>query len=115
MEGRALARRLTQLVAGCMLCAALDPGAATATTPGVNGRIAFATDRDGGASEIYAMGADGGEPTRLTRSSGDDLEPRWSPDGTLVAFTSDRDGDLELYVLKADGSDPSRLTTRPSA
>ena len=113
MEGRGLARRLIPLVAGCLLYAALAPGGAKATAPGVNGRIAFATNRDGGASEIYVMRPDGGDPTRLTRSPGEDLEPRWSPDGTQVVFMSDRDGDLELYVMKADGADPTRLTTSP--
>lgn len=113
MEGRAPVRRLTLVVAGCLLWMALDPGAALATAPGVNGEIAFSTDRDGGASEIYVMHADGSAASRLTRSPGEDLEPRWSPDGTLLAFTSDRDGDLELYVMRADGSVPTRLTTSP--
>jgi murein DD-endopeptidase MepM/ murein hydrolase activator NlpD len=113
MKARGLVRRLTPLVAGCLLCAALAPDGAKATAPGVNGRIAFATNRDGGASEIYVMRADGGDPTRLTRFPGEDLEPRWSPDGTQVAFTSDRDGNFELYVMKADGTAPTRLTTSP--
>jgi dipeptidyl aminopeptidase/acylaminoacyl peptidase len=36
--------------------------------------------------------------------------PAWSPDGSRIAFASDRDGTLELYVMHADGSDLTRLT-----
>lgn len=36
--------------------------------------------------------------------------PAWSPDGTKIAFHSNRDGPVEIYVMDADGSDPIRLT-----
>ena len=36
--------------------------------------------------------------------------PAWSPDGTKIAFVSDRDGDTEIYVMNADGSHPTNLT-----
>jgi Tol biopolymer transport system component len=42
-----------------------------------------------------------------------DMFPRWSPDGTRIVFTSDRDGDPEIYVMQADGSGPRRLTYSP--
>ena len=47
---------------------------------------------------------------RLTNNSADDQYPDWSPDGTKIAFTSDRDGDREIYVIDKDGSNPTRLT-----
>jgi TolB protein len=47
---------------------------AQAAFPGTNGKIAFASDRDGNA-EIYAMLADGTGKTRLTTNPADDLEP----------------------------------------
>ena len=34
----------------------------------------------------------------------------WSPDGTKIAFTSQRDGNLEIWVMDADGSNQTRLT-----
>ena len=49
-------------------------------------------------------------PTNLTRNSRDDGSPAWSPDGTQIAFASDRDGNEEIYVMAADGSQPTRLT-----
>src|SRR5439155_1684270 len=39
-----------------------------------------------------------------------DSEPAWSPDGTKIAFTSNRDGDTEIFVMNADGSGQTQLT-----
>jgi len=40
-----------------------------------------------------------------------DGSPAWSPDGTRIAFYSERDGNAEIYVMNADGSGRTRLTT----
>jgi len=41
-------------------------------------------------------------------------DPAWSPDGSKIAFMSDRDGgDIEIYVMNADGSHQTRLTNSP--
>ena len=56
------------------------------------------------------MNADGTDPVRLTQSEGADWAPAWSPDGTKIAFESNRDGDFEIYMMNADGTDPVRLT-----
>lgn len=37
--------------------------------------------------------------TRVTREEGHDWDPVWSPDGTKLAFATNRDGDYEIYVL----------------
>src|SRR5207253_437430 len=42
-------------------------------------------------------------PMRLTNNPANDQFPRWSPDGTKIAFTSNRDGKEEIYVMDADG------------
>ncbi|HUF35023.1 MAG TPA: hypothetical protein VMN37_03685 [Gemmatimonadales bacterium] len=42
-----------------------------------------------------------------------DMFPRWSPDGSRIAFTSDADGDPEIYLMNADGSGRVRLTRTP--
>jgi dipeptidyl aminopeptidase/acylaminoacyl peptidase len=62
------------------------------------------------------MNPDGTEPTRLTDSSRQDTGPSWSPDGTKIAFESNRDGNFEIYVMNAaDGSNPTRLTNSPGS
>ena len=88
-------------------------------------RIAFASVRDHHGQtcgedecdyngEIYVMDANGRHPRRLTRNTGDDDEPDWSPDGTRIAFSSDRnfpDGESpELYSIAPDGSCLTWLT-----
>jgi TolB protein len=80
-------------------------------------RIAFVSTRDGDA-DIYVMNADGTGVRQLTRNSRTssgmpihDTVPAWSPDGTLLAFASNRDGgEAEIYRMKADGSSQVRLT-----
>jgi Tol biopolymer transport system component len=39
------------------------------------------------------------------------LDPAWSPDGSKLAFTSNRSGTFQLYLMNADGSNQSGLTT----
>jgi Tol biopolymer transport system component len=83
---------------------------AGAAFPGINGKIAFDTDRDAGNIDIYMMQEDGSSPTRLTTDPGLDVEPAWSPDGTRIAFSTNRDGNYEIYTMNADGSGQTNLT-----
>ncbi len=63
-------------------------------------------------SAIWVAAVDGSSPPRrLTAGKKADGLPRWSPDGTHIAFTSNRDGDhKQLYVLPLDGGEPLCLT-----
>jgi Tol biopolymer transport system component len=47
--------------------------------------------------------------TRLTFDPADDIDPIWSPDGTRIAFTSDRSGQRNIYSKLSDGSGPEEL------
>ena len=62
-----------------------------------------------GAREIFVINADGSELVNLSNHDGDERHPRWSPDGTKIAFESDRDGEWKIFVMNADGSDPIAL------
>lgn len=52
--------------------------------------------------------------TRLTSDAGNDSGARFSPDGTTIAFVSDRSGTDQVWLMKADGSDPRALTQGPA-
>ena len=83
------------------------------------GKIAFDSLRDFDAhGEIYVMNADGSNQTRLTTHTAIDLHPSWSPDGSTIAFQSDRDslenGRSDIYLMNADGTNVRRLTTNPA-
>ena len=82
---------------------------AQAAFPGHEGKIAFASNRDGNY-EIYTMNADGTGQTRLTNNAAFDVAPAWSADGTKIAFSSDRDGNYEIYSMNSDGTGQTRLT-----
>ena len=104
----------TAFVCACVIGLAIAPTAAHASFAGRNGKIVFHTNRDAGNYEIYMMNADGSSPTRLTTAAGNDLTPKWSPDGTKIAFVSIRDGNYEIYTMNADGSNQTRITNNPA-
>jgi Tol biopolymer transport system component len=65
-------------------------------------------------SAPYVMDFDGGNQRRLTETRADEFEPKWSPDGSMITFVSERDGNHEIYIMRSDGSDPQRLTNNPA-
>jgi len=99
-----IARGRAQVVAGTPW------GVADTATVFVQGEILVTSTRLGSA-DLYAF--DRGDPsafTPITAGAGDDIGPVYSPDGSQVAFASNRDGNFEIYVMDADGVNPLRVT-----
>lgn len=79
------------------------------------GRIAFASTRIN-TREIWVINDDGTSLQQLTNLGGRNDDPVWSPDGSKIAFVSDRNSDNDdIYVMNSDGTDPKRVTTYPGA
>ena len=54
------------------------------------------------------------QETRLTDQFQSDLDPAWSPDGSKIAFVSERDGPADIFVMDADGFGTVNLTNSTS-
>ena len=76
--------------------------------------VVWSTDRETNdyTASIWLVAVDGAaQPRRLTRGKKQDVAPRWSPDGSRLAFASNRDSKAkQLYVLPVEGGEPLQLT-----
>jgi tricorn protease len=105
---------------GCpivLVAVLLGPGASTATArpllrfPDVAGdTVVFTYGED-----VWSAPASGGVARRLTDDEGEERHPKLSPDGSLIAFTAEIDGNPDVYVMNADGGQLRRLTFHPAA
>jgi Tol biopolymer transport system component len=84
-------------------------------------QMAFTSGRSGN-SDVWLMSVDEGlqgagsaNAVNLTQSPRKDRYAMWSPDGTRIAFNTNRDGNQEIYVMNADGSDPTNVTNAPDS
>jgi TolB protein len=62
-------------------------------------------------SDLYTVNADGSGLIQLTSGAGNNSYAVWSPDGSTIAFISDRTGADEVWVMNADGGEATQLTT----
>lgn len=61
--------------------------------------------------DIYKVGVSGGRAMRLTSQPSYESNPVWSPDGSKIAFSSDRHGNFDIFVMDAAGGQAQRLTS----
>ena len=71
-------------------------------------RIAFVYGND-----VWTCRLDGSGVQRITSGPGVKMRPAFSPDGSLLAFSAELDGNLDVFVVPAAGGVPKRLTWHP--
>ena len=97
------------LVAGVAAPAAAQVDARMFRYPDVSAsQIAFVY-----AGDIWTVPKAGGVATRLSSPAGEEMFPRFSPDGKTIAYSANYDGTLDVYAVAATGGMPVRLTHHP--
>lgn len=66
------------------------------------------------AGDLWTVPREGGDARRLTTGVGVETDPHYSPDGSMIAFTGEYDGNVDVYVVSAAGGVPKRLTYHPA-
>ncbi|HPE75579.1 MAG TPA: protease, partial [Draconibacterium sp.] len=77
--------------------------------PDINGnKVVFVSGDD-----IWTAPVQGGDAVRLTLHDGNERYPKFSPDGSMIAFTGEYDGNSDVYVMNSNGGDIRRVTFHP--
>jgi dipeptidyl aminopeptidase/acylaminoacyl peptidase len=76
-------------------------------------QLLFTRVDPGRFEQIFVMNVDGTRTRRISRGDYYDFLPRWSPDGTRIAFTSSRDGTNGIYIMREDGSNVRDVSRTP--
>ena len=94
------------IAAGVCLIVLLLPAASQATSPGSNGKIAFASNE-----ELFTIDPDGSNLTRVPTTSCEGLEPDWAPDGHTIGFIErcGPSGTFDLSVVDVNGAGLQRI------
>ncbi|MFQ6610371.1 MAG: peptidase S41, partial [Fidelibacterota bacterium] len=64
--------------------------------------------------DLFIVSSEGGTALPITRNPAHDYMPVWSPDGSQIAFASDRHGNYDVFVIPSSGGRPNRLTYHSS-
>ncbi|MFQ5550153.1 MAG: IPT/TIG domain-containing protein, partial [Gemmatimonadales bacterium] len=72
--------------------------------------IVFSEEPTGSDAEIFVMDLDGTNRVQLTNDAFRDHRPKFSPDGSKIAFVSDRGGRFDAWIMNADGTSLVNLT-----
>jgi tricorn protease len=67
------------------------------------------------AEDLWVANIDGTQPRRLTVDEGIESNPFFSPDGKLIAFNAQYDGNTDVYIIPVEGGVPVRLTWHPNS
>lgn len=65
------------------------------------------------AEDLWIANRDGSNPRRLTIDEGRESTPIFSPDGKLIAFEAEYDGNTDVFIVSVNGGVPKRLTWHP--
>ena len=102
-----------------VLAAAAVAGAAAAADAQIDARMFRYPDVSAAqiafvyAGDIWTVPKAGGVATRLSSPAGEEMFPRFSPDGKTIAYSANYDGNLDVYAVAATGGMPVRLTHHP--
>jgi len=91
----------------CFSCSLFAAEAYFAGDPAISPdgtQVCFVYDED-----LWIVPFKGGVPRRLTRTPSQEWNPQWSPDGNLIAFSSNREGQNYVYTMPAEGGSATAL------
>src|SRR5258706_4949424 len=76
-------------------------------------RVGVTAKHDGSETSLWVVGTDGPSPPRRLTAGPRDGAPRWSPDGSTLAFLRPKDGQAQLHLLPLTGGEAQQLTDLP--
>jgi len=71
-------------------------------------KVVFTSEGD-----LWIASINGGTARRLTTDDGVERFPKFSPDGKLIAYSAEYDGNMDVYIIPVEGGEPKRLTYHP--
>jgi len=101
-----------RIVASCVVVVLFAAGVATAKPV----RLARQPDYHSGKivfsylGDLWVVNEDGANPRRLTVHTARDTNPKFSPDGKWIAFSSNRYGNNDVFIIPSTGGEPRQLT-----
>jgi tricorn protease len=94
----------------CSLVAAAQASHPLLQRPAFNGTLIVFSY----AGDLWTVDRNGGHASRLTTGTGIETDPVFSPDGSMIAFTGEYDGNTDVFVVPSTGGVPKRLTYHPA-
>lgn len=74
----------------------------------------YEMESNGRETDIFLVSSIGGAVRQLTTHTGYDGNPCWSPDGSILAFLSNRDGSPQIYAIQLDGGEAQKISNIPT-